>query len=314
MTSIFTDNQHYTDIANAIRSKLGVATTYTPSQMASAVASISGGAIIYEYDDALVTRSVSAYTNSTASYIASFAFYNNKILQHASFLNVLSVSDSAFWQCGVVDVYLPECTSVGNAAFSNCSSLEIIDAPKCTYIGVSAFFSCKSLYSVNLPLLSTVLGSAFYSCSALTSINFPNCSSIGNAAFFGCALLATVSLANCSFLSDYAFQNCVQLANISVPNLQIIHRNAFYGCTSLQTISLPKCTSMSTYAFSNCTNLTSLYLTEVSSVPTIASTTFSNTPISSYGRGSVYVPASLYQSFIVASVWRSISSRIVSVQ
>ena len=314
MTSVFTDSQHYTDIANAIRSKLGVATTYKPSQMASAVAAIPGGAIIYEYDDALVTRSVSTYTNSTASYIASFALCYNSIIKTASFLNVLSISESAFFQCGLVDIYLPECTSIGVAAFNYCSLLEKIDAPKCTYIGTSAFRQCSSLNSVNLPLLSKVAGSAFYSCSALTSIDLPNCSSIGNAAFFNCIQLATVSLATCSLISEYAFQNCSKLASVSVPNVQILSRNAFYGCSSLRTISLPNCASISFYAFSNCTNLFSVYLTGVSSVPTIDSTTFSNTPISSYGRGSVYVPASLYQSFIVASVWRSISSRIVSVQ
>lgn len=43
MTTILTDSANYTAIANAIRTKLGVQTTYLPSEMAAAIASISGG-------------------------------------------------------------------------------------------------------------------------------------------------------------------------------------------------------------------------------------------------------------------------------
>ena len=38
-----TDSQNYTDIANKIRSKLGVETQYAPSEMADAIEQISGG-------------------------------------------------------------------------------------------------------------------------------------------------------------------------------------------------------------------------------------------------------------------------------
>lgn len=43
MSKVLTDNQHYSDIADAIRAKLGTADTYFPSEMAAAVESISGG-------------------------------------------------------------------------------------------------------------------------------------------------------------------------------------------------------------------------------------------------------------------------------
>lgn len=45
MTTVLTDNANYTAIANAIRSKLGVQTTYMPSEMADAITAIptSGG-------------------------------------------------------------------------------------------------------------------------------------------------------------------------------------------------------------------------------------------------------------------------------
>lgn len=43
MTTVLTNNANYTAIANAIRTQLGVQTTYMPSEMAAAIASIEGG-------------------------------------------------------------------------------------------------------------------------------------------------------------------------------------------------------------------------------------------------------------------------------
>ena len=43
MTTVLTDNANYTAIANAIRSKLGVQTTYMPSEMADAITAIPTG-------------------------------------------------------------------------------------------------------------------------------------------------------------------------------------------------------------------------------------------------------------------------------
>jgi len=56
----------------------------------------------------------------------------------------------------------------------------------------------------------------------------------------------------------------------------------------------------------------------VSSVPTLGLSAFASTPIGGYSDsagqyGSVYVPASLYSSFLTANNWSLISSRIASV-
>lgn len=39
--TVITDNQHYTNIANAIRNKLNTQTAYTPAQMANAILQIN---------------------------------------------------------------------------------------------------------------------------------------------------------------------------------------------------------------------------------------------------------------------------------
>ena len=44
MSLIVTDSQNYTDIASAIRTKLSTASTFKPSEMASAILDITGTA------------------------------------------------------------------------------------------------------------------------------------------------------------------------------------------------------------------------------------------------------------------------------
>ena len=48
MAIVYTDNQHYSDIASALRAKLGVQAQFKPEDMASAVVNIpTGGASDY---------------------------------------------------------------------------------------------------------------------------------------------------------------------------------------------------------------------------------------------------------------------------
>ena len=70
--------------------------------------------------------------------------------------------------------------------------------------------------------------------------------------------------------------------------------------------------------FSKCYNLLSVYL-NVSSVTALSNVNaFISTPISDYTTstggvyGSIFVPTSLYSSFISATNWATYSSRIVS--
>lgn len=119
-------------------------------------------------------------------------------------------------------------------------------------------------------------------------------------------------------VGSYAFYFCSSLTTVSFPNCTTIGENAFDYCYSLSSISFPVCTSIGSYAFTSCYNLISLNLTGVSSVPTLFTSVFVSTPIGGYsasagGYGSVYVPASLYSDFIVATNWSSISARIISI-
>ena len=122
-----------------------------------------------------------------------------------------------------------------------------------------------------------------------------------------------------SEVGDYAFAYCRSLTSVNLPQATSIGKAAFYGCTSLASIDLPLITTIVSYAFRNCYNLLSLYLLGYS-IPILTSiNAFYLTPISTYTTstggiyGSIYVPASLYSSYLTATNWSIYSSRIVSI-
>ncbi len=113
-------------------------------------------------------------------------------------------------------------TSIGDNAFSGCSSLESVDiSGNVMSIGYQAFAGCSSLESLIIPSEVTSIGeSAFQGCSGLTSIKVPeSVSSIGRFAFKGCSGLTSVSISEgVKNIGDYAFQSCSNLTIITIPS------------------------------------------------------------------------------------------------
>ena len=88
-------------------------------------------------------------------------------------------------------------TSIGNFAFSGCTSLTSVTIPdSVTSIGNSAFSGCTSLTSVTNPDSVTSIGDyAFSGCSSLTSVTIPDSvTSIGESTFNGCRSLTNITI------------------------------------------------------------------------------------------------------------------------
>ena len=215
-------------------------------------------------------------------------------------------------------------STIGSCAFAECSSLTEVDIINCKYINASTFQRCSNLSQVNVPSCSRIYSFAFYGCTNLPQISFPLCTIIYDWAFAYCSNLTSISFPSCTNIYANAFISCKSLLAVDFPQCSsvgydwLFAGSTFYKCTNLTEARFPICTSFYSNTFANCYNLISLYLNSVSTVTTIAENTFNSTPIGGYsasaGRyGSVFVPASLYNDFIVASYWSDIADRIVSV-
>ena len=86
-----------------------------------------------------------------------------------------------------------------------------------TSIGDSAFSSCSSLTSITIPNSVTSIGyGVFYNCSSLTSITIPNSvTRIEEAMFGGCYALASITIPNSvTSIGDWAFAYCMNLSSV----------------------------------------------------------------------------------------------------
>ena len=185
------------------------------------------------------------------------------------------ICDNAFFYSSLKTLNLPDgVKSIGNSAFSECTSLETLNLPAgLTSIGNSAFSRCKSLAAMNLPDGVTSIGdSAFFSCESLAALNLPaGLTSIGANPFRCCDKL---KLSNHS--SHFKIQNNLLLSSdgsqlisymgkgssVTIPDcVRSIGDSAFYECTSLETLNLPAgLTSIGDSAFWECESLKTLNL------------------------------------------------------
>ena len=190
-------------------------------------------------------------------------------------------------------------TSIGNYAFSYCTSLTSVTIPdSVTIIGGMAFSGCKGLADKNgfvvvrnilynyygndseitIPDSVTSIGDwAFSDCTSLTSVTIPNgVTIIGGDAFYSCKSLTSVTIPDSvTSIGEGAFLNCSSLTSVTIPDsVTSIGRYAFGGCTSLTSVTLPdSVTSIGNWAFSYCTSLTSVTIPD--SVTSIGDYAFS---------------------------------------
>ena len=126
-----------------------------------------------------------------------------------------------------------------------------------TSIGDDAFSYCTSLTSINIPNSVTSIGDgAFWGCSGLTSINIPNSvTTIGSCAFGDCSNLPSITIPeSMTSIGKQTFSYWDGLKSISIPNsVKSIEEYAFFGCTGLTSITIPNSvTSIDNGAFENC--------------------------------------------------------------
>ena len=136
-------------------------------------------------------------------------------------------------------VFVEGLTSIGNYAFSNCTSLTTINfAEGLTSIGYNAFSGCSALKTLRLPdTLTTIYGYAFSNCTALSEVYLgKSTTTIEVAAFANCSKLTTITLSDAltsvnwssNYASYFSFYNA-PISIVNVPSTVTYITDVFYN-------------------------------------------------------------------------------------
>ena len=239
------------------------------------------------------------YSNSYSNEYTGSVVIPESVTYNGTTYSVTSIGNAAFIDCtGLTSITIPNSvTSIGSYAFNSCTGLRnVVIGNSVTSIGNNAFNSCTGLTSITIPNSVTSIGLyAFWYCDGLTSIEFnaENCTSMGNyyyPPFRNCTALSTVTIGeNVKNIPPYAFYGCTGLTSITIPNsVTSIGYEAFSGCSGLTSVVIGNSvTSIGKLAFEGCSGLTSISIPN--SVTSIGNAAF----IDCTGLKSVTIPNSV---------------------
>lgn len=267
---------------------------------------------------------VSLYTTGATNFSLTGTFENCSALTTISMPGCTQISYATFQNCWALSsVYLPAVTIMGRQCFAFCPELTTVDLPALTTFYYSttasqmAFYSCPKLSYVRLGGVTTMSSMLLQGNTTIKSVKLDNCTTLNANCLRGMTALTSVSLPNVTTVNATVFYQCSALAQISLPKLTTAAAQAFNGCYKLSQFTIPATVSIiQPSTFLNCSALTSLRI-EGSTLKTLSATNaFGGTPLSvstlTGSFGSIYVPSSLYASYIAATNWKTYSARMVS--
>jgi len=216
---------------------------------------------------------VSIKVGENVSTIANDAFYGCVALEKVQLpADLLSLGESAFQNCSALkSVNIPSgLDTVEQYTFAYCRNLtEVVFDVKetelddgtvrydgITTIGEGAFTECSSIKEIELPITLTGIGSAAFSkMTELEKITIKeNVTYINSEAFRGDVKLKDVVFGEDSaldYLGSRAFYGCTELETITLPDrLDEISQGVFQGCSKLDNIVIPESVQdIGAYAF-----------------------------------------------------------------
>ena len=219
-------------------------------------------------------------------------------------------SDSEIVETGACDS-----TTLVRADIRTPSALTYSQVGSCVKsIGNGAFSGCTSLEGVMLPSgLETIGDDAFNVCYAATWISIPQTvTSIGNRAFRYCTVMGGATLPNgLTSLGSNAFERCSNFATINIPKtLTYIPSGCFTYNHGLSMIDLHDgITSIGDSAFYHCYGLNYVICRRIIP-PTIGTSVFGQCPI----LNKIYVPAQSVDTYKTTSGWSEYSSIIYPIE
>lgn len=241
------------------------------------------------------------------------------VLSDISFPACEVLLDYAFYKCpNLTDIELPNCTTLASYVFSEVINLSL---PKCSVIPTRAMTYCSNLKSLCVPECTTIKYSAFLSCYSLETLDLPKCVTIETHNFSSCSMLSSISVPNLRYigppLSDSTYNGGIGYV-FSGATLDVLEFPALETISSCRlaanvgTVKFYNLKTLGTSTFYSASSTYSIYI-YASSVPVMTGTsggTFSGSPFYGNGSGRIYVPASLYAEYRIATNWAGLNSNI----
>ena len=159
--------------------------------------------------------------------------------------------------------------------------------------------------------LTEIGGYAFNGCMAIKSVEFPAVTTVGNGAFGYCSALTSVDLPAVTSIGASAFSGCEALTSVAFPAVTTVGNSAFSYCPALTSVDLPAVTNLGESVFYDCYALTSLVLRS----DTVCALAWGYLGDSfAEGKGYIYVPAALVDTYIADASWNRYASQIRAIE
>ena len=175
-----------------------------------------------------------------------------------------SIGQAAFYDCtGLEYVAIPKTVKrIGNAAFLNCTGLSTVDIPAGVEdIGNMAFAGCQDMVNGWIPDSVTHVG--YYAFTEMKAENYEDNWTDGVFYLGGWAIYAAEDRASVQIrsdargIADLAFFECYDLERVTIPqSVKHIGEGAFYECVNLRSVTIPQSvTEIASWTFAYCESL-----------------------------------------------------------
>ena len=177
------------------------------------------------------------------------------------------------------------------------------------------FQYCSGLKSITIPNTVSDIGHGiFMNCYSLSSVSLSSgITHIRTDMFFGCTALLSISLPNgITNIGTGMFRGCYSLQKIEIPDtVTSIDDYAFYYCRALSNIAIPHgVTSIGAYAFYSCQGMKYYDFTALTAIPKLGTT---NAFSGIPDDCEIRVPAALANEWKAATNWATYANKIVGV-
>lgn len=189
-------------------------------------------------------------------------------------------------------------TSVRTYCFYECKKLQEVYLPNVTTIGPAAFKSCEMLSKINIQNVETLDTKALADCYRITELYLPKAITIDHYACNGISQLKKVTLGNVRKIGRNAFENNINCEEIDISLNENVGGDAPDGIYN--------------NAFYRNEKLSKLTIRGAALIELEGPSAFAGTPIA-YRTGKIYVDPSMVETYKKATNWSNYSYAIEAI-